>query len=284
MVTGSRSARVASGRPPPGQASPVADASSVGCSATPDRPASPAETAARRAGPRDQADHVPPSSRNTWWRPGSVSLPRRGLHHRPALELDQLVHPAQRRRVGTGDQARPTPNPSIGAPAAISSAIRYSSRSPEPTIPVPTSPAASSTARTPSDNSSRSPESIRTACGVTPVARPQHRLAGTRERLVGVDHERRAVGMVVQERAERIQLGRKREHVAVGHRAGGGDAPETAGLDGRGGGHAADVGAARRQQAGVGAVCPAKAEVHHRPARGGVDDPSRLGSDHGRVR
>ena len=64
--------------------------------------------------------------------------------------------------------------------------------------------------------------------------------------------------MIVEERAERIQLRREREHVAVGHGARRGDAPQPAGLDRGGGRDPADVRAASREQAGVGAVRPAK--------------------------
>ena len=85
--------------------------------------------------------------------------------------------------------------------------------------------------------------------------------------------------MVAQERDERLDVGREREDVAVGHRPGRRHAVQIPGRDGRGGGAAADVGRPGREEARVSAVRAPEPEVDHGPPVGGGDDPAGLGRD-----
>ena len=181
----------------------------------------------------------------------------------------------------------PTPQRSTGAPAATSSAIRSSSRSPLAAIRVSLMPASSSSRRAARDSSSRSPESSRTpASADAGLARGGDRVAHAVERVVGVDEHHGVLGEVLHEGAERLLLAGERHHVGVGHRPHRPQAVAHRGGDVGGAAAARDRRGASDLHRGVDAVVAARREVEHPlagprlAAAGGKHDPGRLGGDH----
>ena len=213
---------------------------------------------------------------------GQVRLRAGRLHHRPAVALHQLVHAAERGRVVRRGERRADAEP-----------VNWRSRREQLGDAVLVEVAGADDLRlraaAPVQDLPHRGRHLDEVAGVEP-----HRLGhdpgdvgglaggpGAGEGVVRVDQERRSVGVVAHEGAERLDVGREREHVAVRHRARRRDAPQVAGSDGGGGGAAADIGRAGREQARVGAVRAAEPEVDHRPPARGADDPGRLRGDHG---
>ena len=222
----------------------------------------------------------PSSPRNTWWRPGRFDFGPRAFITAVPARLDELVDAAQRRCVAGRRERRPDSEAvdagagreQVGDPVLVEVA-----RADDPGLLEPAVVEHAAHLGGQAHQVARvDPHSLGHDAG---LAGRLHSGVRPGERVVRVDQERRARGMVAHERDEGLDVGREREDVAVCHRPAGRHAVEIPRRDRRSRHAAADVRRPGREDAGVGSVCAPEAEVDHRPAGGGHHDPAGLGGD-----
>ena len=142
---------------------------------------------------------------------GPATRPWRRSAWRPAPAVpvgavgDELVDAAPAGASRLVPRSVPTPQRSIGAPAAPAAAISRSSRSPLATIGVG-HPASSSSRAAPRESVSRSPESSRTPRSARPSRERRRSRAHALERVVGVHQHHRVAGRVLHEGPKRLLL------------------------------------------------------------------------------
>ena len=98
--------------------------------------------------------------------------------------------------------------------------------------------------------------------------------------VIGVDQQGRAGGLRAGKILERLAFAGMRLDVRVGHRTEERNSPELPGEDRRGAGETGEMAGARREEAGLGAMRSAQAEIDERAAGGGENTADRLGCDH----